>query len=121
MFDTYGSLGAELSAESLPTLRELRYFCSPMGSKLDVLRSVMSRFGPQLELLDLRGSNRMSTFGSDGAVRGRSRPRPLLSRVRCSCPAGNRWAIASYTWVAARPALLGSRPPGDLTALGRRR
>lgn len=70
VFDTYGSLGAELSAETLPALRELRYFSSPMGSKLDVLRSVIGRFGPQLELLDLRGSNRLSTFGSDGAVRG---------------------------------------------------
>lgn len=102
VFDTYGSLGAELSAESLPTLRELRYFCSPMGSKLDVLRSVMSRFGPQLELLDLRGSNRMSTFGSDGAVRGA--------------------LAASAAAVAGALLLPGREPVGDsLLHLGRER
>lgn len=66
--DTYGSLVDSLRAATLPSLRELRPFSSPIGSSLAILRSVIDRFGPQLELLDLRGCNRLQTFGPDAVV-----------------------------------------------------
>jgi uncharacterized protein (TIGR02996 family) len=66
--DTIGVLPSDLTAATMPALRELHYFSDSGADSIAAIASVMERFGAQLELLDLDGFNRWQTHGSDAAV-----------------------------------------------------